>query len=84
MKRTCEWLLVKPNYSRSHQCFGDASVMRRPPRTAAGVEYKQLEPRRQATKGRAGEVTQAFGGAGKVVSWIADIEPLEFGFCFCL
>ena len=47
-ERAYERLLVKPNYSRSQQCFGDASAIRWPPRTAAVVEYRQLEPRRQA------------------------------------
>ena len=48
MKRAYERLLVKPNYSRSQQCFGDASAMRWSPRTAAAAEYRQLESRRQA------------------------------------
>ena len=40
--------LVKPSCSGRQQCFEDASTMRWPPRTAAAVEYRQLEPRRQA------------------------------------
>jgi hypothetical protein len=35
-----------------------------------------------ATKGMAGEVTQALGGAQKIVSWIPDIGRLEIDFCF--
>jgi hypothetical protein len=31
----------------------------------------------------AGEVTQALGGAQKIVSWIPDIEWLEIDFCDC-
>jgi hypothetical protein len=30
----------------------------------------------------AGEVTQALGGAQKIVSWIPDIGRLEIDFCF--
>jgi hypothetical protein len=30
----------------------------------------------------AGEVTQALGGAQKIVSWIPDIGELEFNFAF--
>ena len=41
-----------------------------------------LEDKLCATKGRAGEVTQTLGGAWKIVSWIPDIELLEFEFCF--
>ena len=37
-----------------------------------------LEDKLCATKGRAGKVMQALGGARKIVSWIPDIEPLEF------
>jgi hypothetical protein len=47
MKRANERLLVKPSYSGRQQRFGDASTMRWPPRTAAAVECRQLEPRRQ-------------------------------------
>ena len=43
-----------------------------------------LEIKLCATKGSAGEVTQALGRAQKIVSWIPDIEPLEFEFCFWL
>ena len=43
-----------------------------------------LEDKLCATKGRAGKVTQALGGAWKMVSSIPDIDPLEFEFCFWL
>ena len=43
-----------------------------------------LEDKLCATKGRAGEVTQALGGAQKIMSWIPDIGHLEFEFCFWL
>ncbi|ASK21738.1 hypothetical protein CEK60_21745 [Halomonas sp. N3-2A] len=39
-----------------------------------------------AIKGKAGEVTQALGGAQKILSWIPDIGQLEFDFashCDC-
>ena len=35
-----------------------------------------------ATKGKAGEVTEAFGGAQKIMSWIPDIGQLESDFAF--
>jgi hypothetical protein len=35
-----------------------------------------------ATKGMAVEVTEALGGAQKIVSWIPDIGWLEIDFCF--
>jgi hypothetical protein len=41
-----------------------------------------LEDKPCATKDGAGEVTQALGGAQKIVSWITDIGQLEFNFCF--
>ena len=41
-----------------------------------------LEDKVCATKGMAGEVTQALGGAQKIVSWIPDIGRLEIDFCF--
>jgi hypothetical protein len=41
-----------------------------------------LEDDECATKGMAGEVTQALGGAQKIVSWISDIGWLEIDFCF--
>ena len=41
-----------------------------------------LEDNVCATKGMAGEVTQALGGAQKIVRWIPDIGWLEFDFCF--
>jgi hypothetical protein len=70
MKRAYERRLVKPSYSGEQQCFRDASPRRRPPRTAAAVEYRHLKPRRQhmCYNGRAGEVTQALGGIQKIVS----------------
>ena len=34
------------------------------------------------TMGRTGEITQALGGAEKIVSWILDIGQLEFDFAF--
>jgi len=48
------------------------------------VEHRQLELRRQgvATKGRAGEVTQALRGSQKIVEWIPDIGWSEFNFAF--
>ena len=46
------------------------------------MEYRQLEPRRQAVWTE--EVTQVLEGAQKIVSWIPDIELLEFEFCFWL
>ena len=48
MKRAYGRLLVKPSYNGRQQCIRDASTMRWPPRTAAAVGYRQLEPRRQA------------------------------------
>jgi hypothetical protein len=48
------------------------------------VEFRQLclEDNVCATKGKAGEVTQALGGTQKIVSWIPDIGQLEFDFAF--
>ena len=43
-----------------------------------------LEDKLCATMGRTEEVTQALGGTQKIVSWIPDIVPLEFEFCFWL
>ena len=43
---------------------------------------RSLEDKLCATKDRAGEVTQALGGAQKIVSLIPDIGQLEFNFCF--
>ena len=83
MKRACERLLLKPSYSGRQQCFGDAST-----RNNHQEQQQQwstgswnLEDKVCATKGRAGEVTQALGGARKIMSWIPDIEPFEFEFC---
>jgi hypothetical protein len=47
MKRPYERLLLKPNYSGRQQCFGDVSIMRCSPKTAAALEYRQLESREQ-------------------------------------
>jgi hypothetical protein len=41
-----------------------------------------LEDDTCATKGMAGEVTQALGEAQKIMSWIPDIGWLETDFCF--
>ena len=41
-----------------------------------------LEDKLCATKGRAGEVTHALGGAQKIVSWILDIEQWSLSFAF--
>jgi hypothetical protein len=43
-----------------------------------------LEDDACATKGMAGEVTQALGGAQKIVSWISDIGWLKINFYFGL
>ena len=50
------------------------------------MEYRQLslEDKVCATKGMAGEVTQALGGAQKIVNWIPDIRWLEIDFCFLI
>ena len=71
---------------------GDSSVLEMPvpcddheePQQQWSTGSWSLEDKLCATKGRAGEVTQALGGARKIVSWIPDIEPLEFEFCFWL
>ena len=66
------------------QCFGDS-------RTINGHQEQQqqwstgiwsLEEKLCATKDRAGEVTQALGGAQKIKSWILDIGQLESDFAF--
>jgi hypothetical protein len=41
-----------------------------------------LEEKLCATKGMAEEVTQALGGAQKIVSWISEFRWLEIDFCF--
>ena len=77
MKRAYERLLVKPSYSGRQQCFRDANTMRWPPRTAAAVEYRHLEPR-------------GWGVCYKGQSWRSDpstwrspaIGRLEFDFDF--
>ena len=70
MKRVWEKLLVKPSYSRRQQCFGDASIMNdhqeQQQQWSTGIW--SLEDELCATKGRAGEVTQALGGIQKIVS----------------
>jgi hypothetical protein len=50
--------------------------------TGKNVLKQSLEDKVCATKGRAEEVTQALGGAQKIVSWIPDIGQLEIDFCF--
>ena len=62
MNRAYERLLLKSSYSGRQQHFRDASTMRRPPRIAAAVEYRQLEPRRQA---------MCYKGQG----WRSDLSP---------
>jgi hypothetical protein len=47
MKRVYERLLLKLSNVGRQQHFGDTSTMRWLPRTAAAVEFRQLEPRRQ-------------------------------------
>jgi hypothetical protein len=68
------------------QYFGDARTMNdhheQQQQWSTGIW--SLEEKLCATKNRAGEVTQALGGAQKIVSWIADIGQLEFNFCFWL
>jgi hypothetical protein len=68
MKRAYERLLVKPSYSGRQQRFGDASTMRSLPRTAAAVEYRQLEPRRQGVCYKGQGWRSDLGGAQKIVS----------------
>ena len=48
------------------------------------MEYSSwsLEEKLCATKDRVGEVTQALGGAQKIVSWIPHIGWLESDFAF--
>ena len=66
------------------QCFGDARTMidhqeqQQQWRTGIWSQEEKL----CATMDRAGEVTQALGGAQKIVSWIPDIGQLEIDFCF--
>ena len=67
------------------QCFGDARTMndhqeQQQQQWSTGIW--SLEDKVCATKGMAGEVTQALGGAQKIVSLIPDIGQLEFNFCF--
>ena len=62
MKRASEGLLVKvqPGCSKGPQHIGDASIMRRPPRTVAAMEWNLLEPSGQAvcaSEGGARDVT---------------------------
>ena len=64
--------------------FGDASTMNdhqeQQQQWSTGIW--SLEDNVCATKGLAGEVSQALGGAQKIVSWIPDIGQLEIDFCF--
>ena len=86
MKRAYKRLLVKPNYSE------DSSILEMPVPCDDHKEQQQqwstgswsLEDKLCATKGRAEEVTQALGGFRKIVSWIPDIEPLEYELFFWL
>ena len=83
MKRAYEKLLVKPSYSGRRQRFGDASTMNdhqeQQQQWSTGIW--SLEDKVCATKGMAREVTQACGGAQKIMSSIPDIGQLEFNFC---
>jgi hypothetical protein len=69
MKRAYERLLVKPSYSRRQQCFGDASTMNdhQEQQQQWSTGRWSLEDNVCATKGRAGEVTQALGGSQKIM-----------------
>jgi hypothetical protein len=51
---------------------------------STGIWSQEDDDDMYATKGMAGEVTQALGGAQKIVSWIPDIGELEIDFCFSL
>ena len=70
MKRAYERLLVKPSYSGRQKCFGDARTMNdhqeQQQQWSTGIW--SLEDKVCATKGRAGEVTQALGEIQKIVS----------------
>jgi hypothetical protein len=87
MKRAYERLLLKPSYSGRQQCFGDDSTMRWPPRTAAAVEYRWLDPRRQCVcykeHGWRSDPSPWRSPEDRV-SWIPDIGRLEIDFCFWL
>jgi hypothetical protein len=56
------------------QCFGDHQEQQQQWSTGSW----SLEDNVCATKGMAGEVTQALEGAQKIMSWIPDIGQLEF------
>ena len=76
MKRAYEKLLVKPSYSGTQKCFGDTSTTKSS--SSSGIQGSwSLEDKMSATKDRAGEVTQALGGAQKIVSWIPHTGQLE-------
>ena len=66
------------------QCFGDATTMNdhKEQQQQWSTGIWSLEEKLCAIMDRAKEVTQALGGAQKFVSWIPDIEKLEFNFCF--
>ena len=71
MKRAYERLLVKPSCSGRQQCFGDASTMndhQEEQQQQWSTGSWSLEDKVCATKGRAGEVTQALGGIWKIVN----------------
>jgi hypothetical protein len=70
IKTTYERLLMKPSYSRRCQCFGDTSTMKdhQEKQQQWNVGIWSLEDKVCAAKGKAGEVTQALGGAQKIMS----------------
>ena len=70
LKRSCS-VLQMPN-------------MRGPPRTAAAVEYRQLEPRRQAVcyKGQSWRSDPSPWRSLEDIEWILDIGWLEFDSAF--
>ena len=84
MKRAYEGLLVKPSCSRIKQCFGGASTMRWPLTTAAAVEYRNLEPRRQGVcyKGQSWRSGPSPWRNPEDREWIPDMGQLEFDFAF--
>jgi hypothetical protein len=73
---------VKPSFSRRRQYFRDASTMNdhQEQQQQWSTVIWSLEDKVCATKGRAGEVTQALGGALNISC--PDIGWLEFDFYF--
>jgi hypothetical protein len=67
---------------RGHAVFGDARTMddHQEQQQQWSTSIWNLKEKLCATMDRAGEVTQALGGAQKIVSWIPDIGHLEFNF----